>query len=228
MENWCGDVERGYRLWPRMYVSGSKIWILWVIALPLGPLLGWLLQRRWGRLHADRRRALLMFFTISLSLGLFTLFTCWSLSGFWPQALNLALAYTSSICLLGVALIKQKISPVIAALRSLGLLVVLLLCYGLVKAYLVTDLPDSETRLGDHLILFRASGGWAGIDWEGVTIVQRPRYFPLVEKRLFSMHIGDEGDCDETSVHVIPNTSAHEILIRCGSGDFIYGRVKMP
>jgi hypothetical protein len=211
-----------------MYVSDSKLWILWVVIVPLGPLLGWLLQRIWGKLSNDRRRAVLLFFVISLSEGLFTLFTRWSLRGFWPQALNLAVAYTSSICLLAVALKKRKKSAVVVALRSFAVLVFLLLCYGLADVYLITDVPESETNLGNHLVLRRASGGWAGIDWEGVTIVHRPRSFPLVEKRIFSIHIGDEGDCDETSVHVIPNNSAHEILIRCGSGDSIYGRVKMP
>jgi hypothetical protein len=211
-----------------MYVSDSKLWILWVVIVPLGPLLGWLLQQKWEKISTDRRRAMLLFFSISLGEGLFTLFTRWSLRGFWPQALNLAVAYTSSLCLLAMAFKKRKKSWEIVALRSIGVMVFLLLCYGLADVSLRSDIPDSETNLGNHLLLRRAAGGWAGMDWESVTIVQQPRYFPIVEKRLFTTHIGDEGDCDETSVHVTPNTSSHEIVIRCGSDDFIYGQVKVP
>jgi hypothetical protein len=117
-----------------MYVSDSKLWILWVVIVPLGPLLGGLLQRIWGKLSTDRQRAMLLFFVISLSEGLFTLFTQWSLRGFWPQALNLAIAYTSSLCLLAVAFKKRKKSWEIVAIRSTVVLVFLAVCFGLVDA----------------------------------------------------------------------------------------------
>lgn len=211
-----------------MYVSGTNLWLLWVFVLPLGPLLGWWIHGHWTRFGPARRHAGLAFFLVSLGMGLFTLFTRWSFRGFWPQAANLALAYISAACCSAIVFTKSRNSFYLVALRSLAVFVFVLLCYGLSEAYLRTDLPEKETHLGDHLILRQASGGWAGIDWEGVMIVQQPRYLPFLEKRLFSLHIGDEGDCDETSVHITPNNSSHEILIRCGSSDFIYGRVKMP
>jgi peptidoglycan/LPS O-acetylase OafA/YrhL len=144
-----------------MYDSGSKLWILWVIALPLGPLVGWLVQKLWRKFDPDRRRPLLALFAVSLTAGLFTLFTRWSFRGLWPQAANLTLAYISAACFLVIVFTKSRKSFYLFALRGFAVFVFVLLCYGLADAYLRTDLPEKETRLGDHLILRQASGGWA-------------------------------------------------------------------
>jgi len=100
---------------------------------------------------------------------------------------------------------------------------------GLCVAYWRTDLPDNETILGDQLVLRRVSEGWAGIDWEGVTIVQQPAELPLLEKTLYRVHIGVAGDYNRTSVRVEPDPKLHEIRVQCGrQNPYVVARVKLP
>jgi hypothetical protein len=154
-----------------MNASIFYIWILWIIAIPLGPFMGWLCQKCWTRLSSFLLRTMLAFFGASITVGLCTIFTPWSFRGFWLQAVNLVLAYNSATC----------------------------------------------------------SGGWAGIDWEGVTIVQQPTWLPVLEKRLYSVHIGVAGDCDAASVRVDPDAISHEIRVQCGrQNPYVFARVKMP
>jgi hypothetical protein len=205
------------------------IWVLWIIAIPLGPVIGWLCQKCWTRLNSFLRRTMLVFFAASITVGLCTIFTPWSFRGFWLQAANLVLAYNSATCLVCLAFKKSTSSFSVFAARGIAVIVALLVYSGLFIDYWRTDLPDNETKLGDHLILRRCSGGWAGIDWEGVTIVQQPPWLPVLEKRLYSIHIGVAGDCDATSVRVDTNLVSHEIRVQCGrQNPHVLARVKMP
>jgi hypothetical protein len=212
-----------------MNASIFYIWILWLIAVPLGPFMGWLSQKYWTRLNSFLRRNLLAFFGASITVGLCTIFTPWSFRGFWLQAVNLVLAYNSATCLVCLAFKKSTRSFSLFAARVIAVIVALLVYSGLFIDYWRTDLPDTETRLGDQLVLRRCSGGWAGIDWEGVTIVQQPTWLPVLEKRLYSVHIGVAGDCDAASVRVDPDPISHEIRVQCGrQNPYVFARVKMP
>jgi hypothetical protein len=212
-----------------MNASVFYIWILWIIAIPLGPFMGWLCQKCWKRLNSFLRRTMLAFFAASITVGLCTIFTPWSFRGFWPQAVNLALAYSSATCLVCLAFRKSTRSLSLFAARGIAIIVALLVYSGLFINYWRTDLPDTETKLGDHLVLRRCSGGWAGIDWEGVTIVQQPPWLPVLEKRLYSVHIGVAGDCDATSVRVDSEPISHEIRVQCGrQNPYVFARVKTP
>ncbi len=200
-----------------------------MIAIPLGPFMGWLCQKYWTRLNSLLRRTMLAFFGASITVGLCTIFTPWSFRGFWLQAVNLVLAYNSATCLVCLAFKKSTRSFSLFAARGIAVIVALLVYSGLFIDYWRTDLPDTETRLGDHLVLRRCSGGWAGIDWEGVTIVQQPTWLPVLEKRLYSVHIGVAGDCDAASVRVDPEPISHEIRVQCGrQNPYVFARVKMP
>jgi hypothetical protein len=212
-----------------MDASVYYIWILWIIAIPLGPPLGWLFQKHWAHLDRVLRYTMLAFFVASVMVGLCTIFTSWSFRGFWTQAVNLALAYISATSLVCIAFKKSTGGFSLYAARGSVVIVALLVYSGLVFTYLRTDVPDTETRLGDRLVLRRCSGGWAGIDWEGVAIVQQPAQLPFLEKRLYSIHIGVTEDCDATSVHVEPDLTLHEIRVQCGrQKPYIFARVKMP
>ena len=212
-----------------MNASIFYIWILWIIAIPLVPFIGWLCQKYWTRLNSFLRSTMLAFFGASITSGLCTIFTPWSCRGFWLQAVNLVLAYNSATCLVCLAFKKSTRSFSLFAARGIAVIVALLVYSGLFIDYWRTDLPDTETRLGDHLVLRRCSGGWAGIDWEGVTIVQQPAWLPVLEKRLYSVHIGVAGDCDAASVRVDPDPISHEIRVQCGrQNPYVIARVKMP
>jgi len=205
------------------------IWILWMIAIPLGPLLGWLVQKYWAALDRLVRRTIFAFFGVSTAIGLCTLFTPWSFRGFWPQAANLVVAYVSSASLVCVVFKKAPRSFSLFAARGFAVIIALVLYAGLISAYWRTDPPELETRLRNDLVLRRCSGGWAGLDWEGVTIVYRPARLPFLEKTLYNEHIGVTDDCDETSIRVEPDSSSHEILVQCGrQNPYVFARVRMP
>src|ERR1700761_3170447 len=173
-----------------MAASEDNVWILWVIAIPLGPLLAWLLQKFWAGLTRLLRCFALALFVVSTTVGLYTIFTPWSFRGFWPQAVNLALAYISAVCLCGIAFKDSKRSFSLLAARCFVVAILLFVCCGLFLAYRRSDPVESETKLGDNLVVRRCSGGWAGIDWEGVTIVQQPARLPFIEKTLYHIRIG--------------------------------------
>jgi hypothetical protein len=115
------------------------------------------------------------------------------------------------------------------AARGFAILVALLIYSSLFIAYWRSNSPETRTTLGDHLVLRRSSGGWADIDWEGVTIVQQPARPPFLEKRLYTTRIGVAGDCDETSVRVDPDPISHEIRVQCGrQNPHVVALVKIP
>jgi hypothetical protein len=212
-----------------MNASIYYIWILWIVAIPLGPFIGWLCQKYWTRLNSFLRRTMLVVFAANITVGLGTIFTPWTFRGFWQQAVNLVLAYSAATCLVCLALRKSTRSLSLFAARGIAVIVALLVYSGLFIDYWRTDVPDSETKLADHLILRRCSGGWAGIDWEGVTIVQQPAWLPLFEKRLYSVHIGVAGDCDATSLRVDADPTSREIRVQCGrQKPYVFARVRMP
>lgn len=191
--------------------------------------MGWLCQKYWTRLNSFLRRTLLAFFAASIAVGLCTIFTPWSFRGFWLQAVNLALAYSSATCLVCLSFRKSTRVFWVFAARGLAVVVAMSVYSTLFIDYWRTDLPDTETTLGDHLVLRRCSGGWAGINWEGVTIVQQPPWLPVLEKRLYSVHIGVAGDCDATSVRVETNPISNEIRVQCGrQTPYVFARIKMP
>jgi hypothetical protein len=212
-----------------METSEGYIWILWIVAIPLGPFVGRLVQKSWAGLDGSFRRTMLALFTVSTTVALFTIFTPWSLRGYWSQAVNLAIAYFSATSLGFLAFNNPTRSSSLFATRGFATLIALLVYSGLFIAYWRTDLPETQTKLGDDLVLRRSSGGWAGIDWEGVAIFQQPNKLPFLEKRLYSIRIGDAGDCDETSVRVDPDPISHEIRVQCGrQAPYVFARVKMP
>jgi hypothetical protein len=212
-----------------MVAADTNIWILWMIAMPLGLLLGYLFQTFWTGLDKLFRRFLLTLCTVSSAVALCTIFTPWSFRGFWPQAANLVLAYISATCLGFIAFKKSTRSFPLLAARGFAASIVLLVYSGLFIAYWRSNSPETQTTLGDHLVLRRGSGGLAGIDWEGITIVQQPARFPFLEKRLYTIRIGLAGDCDETSVRVDPDPVSREIRVECGRQDpYVFARVKMP
>ncbi len=91
------------------------------------------------------------------------------------------------------------------------------------------ELGITETALGDNLTLRQDKGGWAGLYWEGVTILQRPRYLPFLQKTIYSIHMGDTDDCDEKQVRVTPDRAKKEVVVQCGlQHPYTVAHVKMP
>ena len=128
-----------------------------------------------------------------------------------------------------VSFTKSARSFSVFAARACAVFVALLVYSSLLIAYWRSNSPETQTTLGDHLVLRRGSGGWGGIDWEGVTIVQQPAGLPFLEKRLYTIRIGDAGDCDETSVRVDPDPITHQIRVQCGrQKPYVFAVVKMP
>ena len=77
--------------------------------------------------------------------------------------------------------------------------------------------PVEVVQLSDELVLRRFSGGFAGADWEGVTIAEQPRRLRLLEKVLYTRHIGHAGDCNETSVRIWLDSASRMIHVECGN-----------
>jgi hypothetical protein len=211
-----------------MEVSESKIWILWLIVIPFGQLLGWLLHHFWDKLTKPVQRTMLGFFAVSIFVALCTIFSPWSFRGYWLQAINLSMAYISATCL-GCLAFKDSLGSLMLLARGVAVFVALFTYCGLIDAYLRADLPYTQTKLGDHLILRRSSGGWAGIDWEGIAIIQQPAWLPFLEKTLYTQHIGNAGDCNENTMSVKPDPVSREIRVQCGQTvPQIFVRVKIP
>jgi hypothetical protein len=105
----------------------------------------------------------------------------------------------------------------------------LLQCGSLFIAYWRSNPDETQSRLTEQIMLRRSSGGWAGIYWQGVTLVQQPAGLPFLEKRLYSVRIGETEDCDEGSVQVVPDRLAREIRVQCGrQNPVLMAHVKIP
>jgi len=189
----------------------------------------WLLPRYWPRLGLRLRRALATAFIASTLVALASVFTPWSLRGFWPQAVNLLLGFLSATCLLVLSLRSAHGRQPWTGLRPFAVVAAMLMYYALWVVYWRSELPVAETRLTDQIVLRRTSGGWAGIGWEGVTIVEQPRRFPFLERVLYSQHIGETSDCDRNSLHVTPDDASRTIRVTCGVRDVaVWATVRMP
>ncbi len=150
-----------------------------------------------------------------IAVTLSTVFTPWSLRGYRLQSLNLVSGYMAATCVGFLALRTKKRSNAFFAARGLALFMALFVYYGLWCAYWRTTPNEEQTPISGDVVLRRSAGGWAGQYREGVTLVQQPKRFPLLEKTLYSINIGDVGDCEESSVKVAQDPVSREIVVQC-------------
>jgi hypothetical protein len=70
--------------------------VLWWIALPAGPAIGWKVFLRWPALHPGKRRSLVMLFLTAAAIAPLTTITSWSFRNDWLAAGFLMSAWSSA------------------------------------------------------------------------------------------------------------------------------------
>jgi len=208
--------------------------VLWLFVLPLGPVIGFLVRKRLC-FQARMQSVIVCILAASVACGICATLTRFSFTSGSLAAANLVLAYLSANCLLFSAFRRQPGSGLIVASRIFALLLAFFLTYSLGYALLFNSGWDedakakTETPLGDHLFLIRTSGGMLAQNWEGVEITQRSPVLPLIQKTLYSIHIGETEDCNEGTVAAHPDPVLREVVVECdGPKPYIWAHVKMP
>jgi hypothetical protein len=86
-----------------------------------------------------------------------------------------------------------------------------------------------DVIVGNNVVVRRTSGGMFAQDWEGVRIIERSRHFPLLEKTLYSVNIGETELCNGATVRAVPDSIAHQVTVQCGdTKPYVWARVKIP
>jgi hypothetical protein len=202
---------------------------IWVIVIPASLLGGWIVRMVWSHIGKHAQYGLLGVFFMLMTITTITVFTPWSLRGYWPQSFSLILGCIAATCVGFLSLQRKTRSDAFLAVRGLGLLAVLFVFYGLWCAHWRSNTNEDQTPISGDVVLRRSAGGWGGQYWEGVTLVQQPKRFPFLERTLYSVNIGDAGDCDQSSVNVAQDPISREIVVQCGrKSPYVWARIKIP
>ena len=202
---------------------------IWTLAIPASLLLGWIVRMIWSHIGKYAQHGLLGGFVTLMTITTITVFTPWSLRGYWPQSLTLVSGYIAATCVGFLLFQRTARSNALRAVRGLGLFAVLFAFYGLLCAYWRSNTYEDQTPITGDVVLRRSAGGWSGEYWEGVTLVQQPKRFPFIEKTLYSIRIADDDDCDKYSVNVAQDPVSHEIVVQCGrKSPYVWARIKIP
>jgi len=166
-----------------------------------------------------------------ITLATATLYSPWSFRQQWLQGGLIATVCLAATCLptaigrLNLRGLWKWCAPTLAVLVTLAVYIFIVL-------FAWFDSPSNratETRVADRIIWRRDFGGLAGNDWVGVRIVYQPRYLPLLEKRLFSMNVGEDETCNENVLHVEKVLESHTVRVECGwESPKILGEVQLP
>ena len=171
------------------------LWVLWLIAVPTGPLVGLLVRKRWSSISPQRRLFLFRICFLSIALALIMLLTRWSLRGFWADAVNLALAYVAVWVLCSVPYTRMKWFGENGRLLAGFPSVLLALCvYTNLPFVVVVNgmAPNSIQQVKPGLVAVIHQFGWETMNTDIVELVKRPRWFPVIEHTVYKWVSSDE------------------------------------
>lgn len=203
------------------------LWVLWLIAVPSGPLIGLLVRRRWSSI-AYRGRFVLFGVTLSnIVLALVMVLTRWSLRGFWADAVNLALAYIAVWVLCSVPYVRMKWfgkkGRLIAGFPS----VLLALCvYTNLPFVVVIDgmAPNSVREVRPGLVASIHQFGWETMNTDIIELVKRPRWFPVIEHTVYKW-VSSDGTCGLGKIQVYAEPKSNVVVSTCPDDPRLDNRV---
>ena len=141
----------------------------------------------WVKAFSPVRQIAIACCILSIVIALCTLFTLWSLRGFWPDAINLALAYVSVWLICSIPRRHDRLAGGIAR-NIIGAASVLLalFVYTYLPFVLTMDgrVPDSVVQVRPRLEARISQFGWVTMNTDLVDFYQQPRWFPLIEHRV--------------------------------------------
>jgi len=202
------------------------LWLLWVVAVPLGPLTGALARRRWRAITSRSLRILSRAAMLSISMSLLMIFTPWSLRGFWADAVNLALAYVAVWVLCSLPYRRAKWvgehGRIVAGIPS-ALLAIFV--YTMLPFLAVTDgmVPNSFQEVKPGLVARISQFGWETMNTDIVELVQRPRWFPVIEHSIYKW-VNSNETCDLGKIRVYADPSSDSVVSTCLSNPHLYDR----
>ena len=192
------------------------LWVLWLIAVPAGPLVGLFVRKRWSSIPSRRRITLFRVCFLSIALALMLL-TRWSLRGFWADAVNLALAYVAVWILCSVPYTRMKWLGENGRLLAGFPSVLLALCvYTNLPFVVVVDgtAPNSIQQVRPGLVASIHQFGWETMNTDIVELVKRPRWFPVIEHTVYKWVSSDE-TCGLGRIQVHRELQGNTIVNAC-------------
>ena len=205
------------------------LWVLWIITIPLGPVIGTLAQRRWNVLPSRLKRICTGAAFISIGIALLTIFTTWSLRGFWADAVNLALAYVAVwvLCSRPYERAKwfRKGGRILVAIPSVPLAVCV---YTAIPFFGFTDgrVPTSVEEVKPGIVARISQFGWETMNTDIVELVQRPRWFPVIEHSIHKW-VNSNDTCDLGKLRVYAQPNSDLVVSTCSNNPLLTDRASV-
>jgi MFS family permease len=184
-----------------MFVNDAErwLWILWLVACPLGPILGFFVRRHWKRLTSDQRRGTILVGLVPVLLTAILAFTPWSFRGFWADAITVALAYVEVMVLCWLPP-RRRLKPLGWFLPAVSVVIALIFGVatytGIFLLVFADKIPRRQIDVGPGLVARVTAGGMVTHWYEIVSLVWQPQWVPFLEKELEQRTFKDESDCD--------------------------------
>ena len=205
------------------------LWVLWIITIPLGPVIGTLAQRRWNVLPSRLKRICTGAAFISIGIALLTIFTTWSLRGFWADAVNLALAYVAVwvLCSRPYERAKwfRKGGRILVAIPSVLLAVCI---YTAIPFFGFTDgmVPTSVEEVKPGIVARISQFGWETMNTDIVELVHRPRWFPVIEHSIHKW-VNSNDTCDLGKLRVYAQPNSDLVVSTCSNNPLLTDRASV-
>lgn len=193
------------------------LWVLWLIAVPLGPLTGLLVRRRWNSIPFRGRLILFSVALLSIGLALLMLLTRWSLRGFWADAVNLAFAYIAAWVLCSIPYVQMKWFGENGRLVAGYPSVLLALCvYTNLPFVVVVDgmAPNSILKVRPGLVASIHQFGWVTMNTDIVELVKRPSWFPVIEHTVYKW-VNSDQTCGMGRIKVYAESKGDAVVSTC-------------
>ncbi len=202
------------------------LWLLWLLTVPTGPLIGLLIRKNW-RLHTRRwQLVVLSAALLSLCISFITLLTKWSLRGFWADAVNLALAYVAVWILCSIPYQRLRwLGENGRLIVGFPSMLLALFVYTNLPFVIIVDgmVPNSVVNVKPGVTAVVHQFGWETMNTDIVELVRRPRWFPIVEHTLVRWVNSDE-TCGFGKLHVYAEPKSDAVVSICLDNPRVYDR----
>lgn len=199
------------------------LWVVWIMTIPLGPVIGTLAQRRWNALPTLSQRVFTCAALISIGIALLTIFTAWSLRGFWANAVNLALAYVAVWVLCSRPYERaewfRKAGRILVAIPSVLLAVCI---YTAIPFFGFTDgmVPTSVEEVKPGIVARISQFGWETMNTDIVELVHRPRWFPVIEHSIHKW-VNSNDTCGLGKIRVYAQPNSDLVVSTCSNNPLL-------